>query len=76
MEYFGIAFQHAKKHESIRDLNLYSYTAPLVSKVTTLRDKWPKAPVDLWKSWMKNIAPNNLVEAIHKDNRYTELFVG
>lgn len=76
LDYFETAFQHAKKYEVIRNIDIFHYTAPLISKVTTLRDKWPKAPVDLWKSWLKNVAPSNLIEAIQKDDRYTEVFAG
>lgn len=73
MEYFDIGFDHAKKYEAIRDTGIYHYTAPLVSKVTFPSDNWPTVPAGSWNGWLA-VAPDNLIEAIKSNNKYSECF--
>ncbi|MEA4831944.1 MAG: helix-turn-helix transcriptional regulator [Oscillospiraceae bacterium] len=74
MEYFNIGFTHEKKYEAIRNTGLYHYTAPLVSKVTFPSDNFPTVPGGSWKGWL-SAAPEDLIEAIKADDRYSECFV-
>ncbi len=71
MEYFETCFNHAKEFEIMRNNEAHQYTAPLVSKVTASDGKLPKAPVNLWKGWIK-YAPENLLGAVKNNKKYQE----
>ena len=72
LDYFEFAFDHAKQYHSIRNTGTYQYTAALVQKVTFPSANWPALPP--WNSWLKHTAPDNLLEAIKKEEKYKELF--
>ena len=73
MRYFDLAFNHAKKYDELRKTDTFNYTASLISKVTAPREKFPIAPINLSQSLIK-IAPENLIEAIRKNDKYNECF--
>lgn len=73
IKYFDIGFEHAKKYEEIRNTGTYYYTAPLVSKVSFPSSNWPKFSKISIEALL-NTAPENLIEAIRANSKYSELF--
>lgn len=73
MNFFETCFNHANKFDEIRNVKTYSFTSPLISKVTHKNSLQPIAPNNLWKGWQK-IAPNQLINEIKKYDKYAKCF--
>lgn len=75
MEYFEICFNHAEEFESVRLNESHTYTAALVSQVTVVEGKLPKASKNLWQGWQK-YASEELIEAVKGKDKYSKCFLG
>jgi transcriptional regulator with XRE-family HTH domain len=77
MEYFDIGFEHKKKYDALRGQGIYHYTAPLISKVTSDSNKWMQVPVGLtyMKTWLTSQIPENMLDAIKRNDKNAECFV-
>lgn len=66
LTYFDKAFNHNQKYLSIRNTDVYHYTAPLVSEVTFPSENFPADASDKWNG-MLEVLPENLMQII-KEN--------
>ncbi len=72
-EYFDKGFEHKKKYDSIYATGEYSYTSPLVSKVTFPSGNFPALSPDYWKIWVE-IMPDKLRKLVASEKKFAECF--
>lgn len=73
LDYFDKGFEHHKEYCRICNAGEYSYSAPLVSNVTTSGKKFSAVPENFWKSRMQNM-PKNICDELRKNKKYAECF--
>lgn len=73
MKYFDKGFDHHQTYKVIRQLDEYSYSSPLFSKVVS-RGGFPKISEDGLKDLLSASAPENLRNEILKNEKYSECF--
>ncbi len=75
VQYFDIAFNHHTEYLEIREKGGdYSYSSPLVSKVVSKQEAFPKVSEDGLKDYLK-AAPEKLIEEIKKNKKYASAIV-
>lgn len=75
-EYFKRGFEHKKLYESVREQDVYQYTAPLVSKVSVSCAELPPLSRHYWwENWL-GIFTDELTARIKSEPKYAECFDG
>lgn len=74
LDYFDKGFDHCKEYQRIYDEEAYSYSAPLVSNLKSLK-KGELLPTgqDFWIKELNNYPPN-ICDELRKNEKYAECF--